>query len=127
MFLLVYTHYFGWVLVLAEVAAILVFQRPKWRPILTMAFITFVSFTPWIYAVLMATHAGSDLGQNIGWSMRPRPLALGLLVLNVDRALLLSAEQYRSVLDAPGLIAVTAYFYYCPEFVLCSEEIRKRR
>ena len=69
--LLVYTHYFGWFVVAAEVAAILVLQRIKIRQILIMFGICLVSFTPWIFAIFQASQINSDLTQNIGWIQRP--------------------------------------------------------
>src|SRR5258706_3683933 len=59
--LLVYTHYFGWFVVLSEVVAILAFQRIKWRRMLMMFAIAFASFMPWIIAIWQAAGAGSEL------------------------------------------------------------------
>jgi len=69
--LLIYTHYFGWFVVSAEVAAILIFQRIKWRRMAAMVGILFAAFLPWIIAVVQAAKAGSDVGQNISWMSRP--------------------------------------------------------
>ncbi|HUR98434.1 MAG TPA: hypothetical protein VMZ26_10255 [Pyrinomonadaceae bacterium] len=69
--LLVYTHYFGWLVVGTEVIAILIFQRIKWRRMAAMAGILIVSFIPWVVAVLQAARSGSDVGQNISWMKRP--------------------------------------------------------
>ena len=69
--LLVYTHYFGWFVVLAEVIAILILQRIKIRPILIMFGICLLGFAPWIFAVFRASQINSDLGQNIGWMSKP--------------------------------------------------------
>jgi uncharacterized membrane protein len=69
--LLVYTHYFGWLAVASEIAAILIFQRAKLRQTLLMLAITTASFVPWIVAVYRAARSGSDIGQNIGWIERP--------------------------------------------------------
>ncbi|MEO7659376.1 MAG: hypothetical protein ABIV48_07155, partial [Pyrinomonadaceae bacterium] len=49
-FALVYTHYFGWFVVLSEVAAILIFQRLKIRRILSLLAIIVLAFIPWIVA-----------------------------------------------------------------------------
>lgn len=70
-FLLIYTHYFGWLVIGSEIIAILLFQLIKWRRMVTMAVVLFVSFVPWIWAVLQAASAGSDVGQNISWMARP--------------------------------------------------------
>lgn len=74
--LMVWTHYFGWFVVVAEVAAILYFQRIKWRRTLIMFAIVVASFVPWIVTLLRATGTGEGVSQNIGWMQRPglRPL-----------------------------------------------------
>lgn len=69
--LLVYTHYFGWLVVLSQILAIVIFQRIKLRQILLMFGIVFSSFIPWAVAVIRAVNAGSDVNQNIGWVERP--------------------------------------------------------
>jgi hypothetical protein len=81
--ILVYTHYFGWLVVLSEVAAILFFQRIKWRPILMMSVVVFVGFLPWLTAVVNAATSGSELSQNIGWMQRPGFLSVAQLTLNL--------------------------------------------
>jgi len=69
--LMVYTHYFGWFVVLTEVVLVLWFQRIKWRRMAAMFAVVFASFIPWVIAVLQAARHGSDIGQNIGWMKRP--------------------------------------------------------
>ena len=69
--LLIYTHYFGWLVVGTEVIAILIFQRIKWRRMLSMSLILLASFVPWMITVFQAARAGSDVGQNISWMSRP--------------------------------------------------------
>ena len=79
--LLVWTHYFGWFVIASEVAAILIFQRIKWRAITTMFTIVFVSFLPWVIAIIFAAEGGSGLSQNIGWIARPGIAAIAQLKL----------------------------------------------
>lgn len=81
--LMVYTHYFGWFVVLSEVLLIVWFQRIKWRRIVEMLGITLVSFLPWAIAVLMAARSGSGLEQNIGWMSRPGIEQIVTFVLNI--------------------------------------------
>lgn len=69
--LLVYAHYFGWFVVVSEVAAILVLQRIKILQTLLMLGITFACFIPWLIAVIQAANSGADVNQNIGWMARP--------------------------------------------------------
>ncbi len=69
--LLVYTHYFGWFVVLSEVAAIAIAQRIKILRTLLMFGLTLTAFIPWIFAVYRYAEPGSTVLQNIGWMPRP--------------------------------------------------------
>ncbi len=69
--LLIYTHYFGWLVVLSEIITIIVLQRIKIRQMLIMFGVLLVSFAPWIFAIWKASEINSNLGQNIGWISKP--------------------------------------------------------
>ncbi len=69
--LLVYTHYFGWFVVLTEVFAVAIFQRIKIRQILVMFVLTAISFAPWIFAVWRATQTNAEFSQNLSWASKP--------------------------------------------------------
>ncbi len=81
--LLVYTHYFGWLVVGSEVTAILIFQRIKWRRAVVMTAVTLLSFLPWMYAVWVAAKTGTGLTQNIGRTPRPGAYDLTKLAFNL--------------------------------------------
>ncbi|MBA2378081.1 MAG: glycosyltransferase family 39 protein [Blastocatellia bacterium] len=81
--LMVHTHYYGWLVVGAEIAAIAAFQRIKLRETLLMAGITAAGFLPWAWAVVSAARGGADVGQNIGWIERPAVGAVAGLLLDV--------------------------------------------
>jgi uncharacterized membrane protein len=74
--LLIYTHYFGWLVLTAEMAALFVFKTKRWRTALTMGSISSLAFLPWVIAVLHASSGGSGLKENIGWMERPGLLAV---------------------------------------------------
>ncbi len=69
--ILVYTHYYGWLVIGTEVLAIIAFQRIKWRRISGMATIVFAAFVPWMIYVLRYASTGSSLAENIDWIQRP--------------------------------------------------------
>lgn len=76
--LLIYTHYFGWLIVLTEIIIILRLRKEpfKW---LMMGSLWALSFLPWVYAVFTAyklNSGGSGLEQNLNWAERPGPAAL---------------------------------------------------
>ena len=81
--ILVYTHYYGWMLVGAEVAAILIFQRIKWRGMAAMFGATLFLFIPWLWFVWRASQSGSELSQNIKWISRPGFKELGTFAIDL--------------------------------------------
>lgn len=81
--LLVYTHYFGWLVIVAEIVAIIALQRIKIRQIAISFGISFVSFAPWLIAVVVAASNSTGLGQNIGWINAPRVADVLNLVLDL--------------------------------------------
>ncbi|MFN2512830.1 MAG: hypothetical protein ABR568_15590 [Pyrinomonadaceae bacterium] len=71
--LIVYTHYYGWLLVAAEAAFLILWDREKLPDFLIAAALLLLCFSPWVYAVTLAAGEGKGLAQNIGWVGRPRP------------------------------------------------------
>lgn len=69
--LLVYSHYAGWIVVVVEILALVIWQRPKARRFLITIAITLVAYAPWAFLVTANIEAGKGLAQNIGWVMRP--------------------------------------------------------
>ena len=69
--LLVYAHYFGWLVVGSEFLAILLFQRIKIGRAAVMVAITTAAFVPWLITILNREQLNSDLAQNISWQPRP--------------------------------------------------------
>ena len=116
--LLIYTHYFGWFVVTSEVLAILAFQRIKWRSIVGMFVICFLCFLPWMYAVWTAAQAGSELAQNIGWTMRPGftgifRFTLGLIEpIYYQSTNIEPASIYRVSLPILLIVAIVASLYF---------------
>lgn len=81
--LLVYTHYFGWLVVLSEIVSIIVLQRIKIRQMLIMLGILLASFAPWIFAVWKAAQINANLGQNIGWIGKPDLATIAQFLLDL--------------------------------------------
>jgi hypothetical protein len=72
--LLVYTHYYGWLLVGHELIFLLLWRRRKVKEFALMLAALVVCYSPWL--LLLAGHAGGAgqgmLAQNIGWARAPR-------------------------------------------------------
>ncbi len=81
--LLVYSHYFGWLIIASEVLAIAILARGKLKQILLMLIAVVLSFAPWFYALWQATLINSNVGQNIGWMKKPNLLSVFRFVLDL--------------------------------------------
>ena len=82
--LLVYTHYYGWLLVFAQACAVLIWYRKNLSRFLLSAAALIFAYVPWVYAVATFREPTRGLAQNIGWIQRPggRDLAEYFLLLN---------------------------------------------
>ncbi|MFN2414257.1 MAG: glycosyltransferase family 39 protein [Pyrinomonadaceae bacterium] len=69
--LLVYTHYYGWLVVACEVVFILLKDRRRLTPLLLAAGGLVLAYAPWALACARASGGGGGLAQNIGWITRP--------------------------------------------------------
>jgi hypothetical protein len=82
--LLVYTHYYGWLLVFAQLCVVLTWYRKRLKSFLPSIVALIFAYLPWVYAVVTFREPARGLAQNIGWINRPslRELAEYFLVLN---------------------------------------------
>jgi uncharacterized membrane protein len=71
--LLVYTHYYGWLLFFAQTCVVLIWYRKSLRRFLLSAALLLFAYVPWIYAVATFREPARGLAQNIGWIKRPNP------------------------------------------------------
>jgi uncharacterized membrane protein len=69
--LLVYSHYAGWVVVVIEALALVIWQRRKSSHFIAGIAITMLAYAPWVFLVNQNQEAGKGLAQNIGWVARP--------------------------------------------------------
>ena len=95
--ILIYIHYFGWLVIVTEVAAILAFQRIKWRPILIMLSVSVLTFLPWAIAVKVASASSTGLTQNIGWIERPGLLQVITTIFNLFEPFYYQASNSESM------------------------------
>lgn len=69
--LIIYTHYFGWLLVTTECLAICLFRPEKMRRFFASTGVLLACFAPWMLLVWRAALTGEKLRQNIGWQVKP--------------------------------------------------------
>jgi hypothetical protein len=71
--LLVYTHYYGWLLVFAQACVVLIWYRKSFSRFLLSTAVLIFTYVPWIYAVATFREPARGVAQNIGWIKRPNP------------------------------------------------------
>lgn len=71
--LLVYTHYYGWLVVATEFAFLLLHRRGRAHTALFSISVMAIAFcfAPWVYVLARAAGRGQGLQQNLGWMARP--------------------------------------------------------
>jgi hypothetical protein len=70
--LLVYTQYFGWLVVGIEALHLLWMDRRKLKPFLLGVAVIALLFAPWAYAATQAAIAKGGLAPNLGWIRHPK-------------------------------------------------------
>lgn len=69
--LLVYSHYAGWIVVVVQCLALVIWQRRKTKPFLIAVALLLLAYSPWAFLVRANAEPGKGLAQNIGWVTRP--------------------------------------------------------
>lgn len=81
--LLVYTHYFGWFVILSELILVILWRRRSVLTMFGMTAVVFGAFLPWAIAVALNTTRSAGFEQNIGWMSRPGPLEIGQFLIDL--------------------------------------------
>jgi uncharacterized membrane protein len=100
--LLVYTHNFGWLVVLAEWSAVALLKREKLVAFSLACAALGAAFAPWAWIVWRAASESAGLAQNIGWIAKPGWSAVTQFVL-----ILSEPFYYRAAnVDPPNVRAI---------------------
>ncbi|HZG52386.1 MAG TPA: hypothetical protein VEZ40_09630 [Pyrinomonadaceae bacterium] len=125
--LLVYTHYFGWLLVGLEGLFVVIRRRERLKVFVVSLVALAVCFSPWMWLVWRAAGAGEELlAQNIGWQTRPR-------LADIFHPFLLLHEPFRFRRNTyePLVLRVdvwlTVALFVPPLVALCWRAVKRRR
>lgn len=116
--IMVYTHYFGWLVIASELAAALIINRSELKKLIPSAMAVLLAFVPWIILIFKAAPAGEKFQQNIGWMQAPGPITLYQFILNLFEPIYYKASSadYASnyIISIPLLllIAGAGYLYF---------------
>jgi len=116
--LLVFTHYFGWVIVALELVCVLIWRRELMRSFALGVLAVAVCFSPWAYLVVMAARANPSRA-TFFWN-RPPPLSeLVGYYANLNGPL-----SYRWKVFGTGVVLVV---FLTPIIVKCVRAVKARR
>jgi hypothetical protein len=68
--LMIYTHYYGWLVVAAQLVMIVRLERRRVRQFIVSSTVLVLCYLPWLMQIARAFEA-NRVGQNIGWIPRP--------------------------------------------------------
>ncbi len=74
--ILVYSHYFGWLVVCGGLIYLLIENRKLLRSMIYSVGVVFLGFLPWLILVITSAESGLGVSQNIGWMQRPGIVSL---------------------------------------------------
>lgn len=125
--LLVHTQYFGWFLVVAEVAVLIYLQRVKIGQMMIMFGLTLVSAVPWAITVFQAMRINSDVSQNLSWAAKPDLLTIFRFIFNINEPFYFQATSVDKIsnwqIGLPLiLIVATAICFYFVDWKLRDEK-----
>lgn len=128
--LMVYTHYFGWLVVLSEIAAVAWLRRDLLKKAIVMSGVVLLGFVPWIVLILKAAPAGDKFAQNIGWMQRPGLITIAQFILNLIEPLYYKASSteyasyYLVTVPLLGISIAAAVVYFKKLSKDANEELR---
>lgn len=122
--LLIYTHYYGWVVVGCEFLYLLIWQRRRLVPFSLSTAALLLCFSPWAYAVTQAAARGASVGQNIGWAARPDALMLARYFITLNEPFIFREGALLSLRAVIFLFALVFLLFGLPVAALLWRSIR---
>jgi uncharacterized membrane protein len=123
--LLVYTHYYGWMLIALQALVVIVWRRAVFRQLMFSTAALILAYVPWVYEVVVSRKAGRGLGQNLGWIARPRLRDIWQFFMIASKPFLFSQSTADRALD--GLSGVLALLLFgIPLIIFFWKPLRSR-
>jgi hypothetical protein len=123
--LLVYTHYYGWLVVACEAAFLAVKGRRRFGVFTLTAAGLAAAYAPWVWACARASKSGGGLAQNIGWIGRPGARDLFELFALFNQPFYFRQSSADPLFARAGAL-VGLLVVGLPVFALLFERVRRR-
>ena len=124
--LLVYTHYYGWVLLAVEGLIVLISRRKQILKFVLSVAALLLAYVPWIYQVTVSREPGRGVAQNLGWIPRPGFGDVLQFFVVASKPFLFTQSTVDRVYDAFSLWAVVLLLAI-PISLLIWQTFRERR
>ncbi len=117
--LLIYTHYFGWLVVFTELLFFILYAKEKRKEFLVSFALLILLFAPWVVAVVKAAKTNAGLQQNIGWMTKPGLITLWQMFLSLNQPFYfpISSNETPFLIFTPllaiiSLTAIVLFLFY---------------
>lgn len=124
--LLIYTHYYGWLVVVCEAVFLALKDRRKLSSFLLACAAIAILFAPWVAACAGAAGEGGGLAQNIGWIERPGGAGLAQMFALLNEPFYFRQSSGQQLYALDGLLA-GLLLTGLPVAVLLVRRSRRRR
>jgi hypothetical protein len=124
--LLIYTHYYGWLVVACEAVFLVFKDRHKLRVFLPSSAALALLFVPWVALCAREAGAGGGLAQNIGWIARPGARDLWQFFALLDEPFYFRQSSVES-LYARGGAVLALVLVGLPVALLFLKTLKRRR
>ena len=122
--LMIYTHYYAWLLVILELALAVWLNRAAAKKLIFSFLILVVSYVPWI-VLLTRSFAVQRLSQNVGWIPRPGPRALLELTMLLAQPFVSPESNIDNRINPFG-VALALLIFVVPVVILIWQSMRKQ-
>ena len=122
--LMVYTHYYGWLLVVVELAVAFWINRAIAKQLSLSFVILLASYVPWI-VLLARAFARQRMDQNVGWIPRPGLRAFTEFAMSLSQPFVSPESNIDNRINPFG-VALTLLIFAMPVVVLIWQSLKER-
>jgi hypothetical protein len=122
--LMIYTHYYGWLMVALELALALWINRAIAKTLILSFLVLLISYAPWTFQIARA-FAVQRMDQNVGWIPRPGPRALIEYAMSLAQPFVSPASSIDNRINPFG-VALVLLIFAGPVVMLIWRSLRKR-
>lgn len=122
--LMIYTHYYGWLLVLIELALAVWLNRAMAKRLFVSCLVLLASYAPWFFLIVRAFQV-QRMDQNVGWIPRPGLRAVTEFAMSLTQPFIAPESSIDRI--NPFGVALALLIFFAPVLVLIRQSLRRDR